>query len=395
MAKEPHSTHALKEASDAVIEWLRPRQAEIAHAINVRIRDAVPVAGEDPDYEAGLHTAVTAITRYSLDAIEQGPEWSAPMPPAAAAQARRAARIGVSLSMVQRRYIAGHREFGEFVTQGLEHSGFLNNGRVVHHLRRTQESLLEYITAAIEQEYSQELQLMTGSPEQRRKEIVGRLLAGEPVEPAELAELRYDIHASWHLGLMATGTRAEELIGTLRPSLGRRLLFVPQDDEIIWVWFAGSSKSAVAESERMLSPNEHLGMPVALGEPGQGIDGWRQTHREAQAALPVALCEPHRFARYAECHFLAAARQIDTLARSLQQKYVMPLRSERDGGAMLRRTLRAWVDTEGYASSAAETLKVNRHTVENHIRTVERLTGRPLRRSCLTDLDIALRLEES
>jgi DNA-binding PucR family transcriptional regulator len=397
VTREPRDARALGEICAAIVGWLRPRQAEIAQAIYVRIRDAVPgpAGGLNPEYEAGSLTAVTEIVSYSLDAIEQEPGWLAPIPPAAAAQARRAAQLGVSLSRVQRRYIAGHREFGEFVMRGVERTGFLDNGRVTHHLRRTQESLLEHLMAAIEHEYNQELALMVDSPEQRRREIVRRLLACEHVEPARLVELRYDIHASWHLGLVATGARAEVVVGTLKSSLSQGLLVVPQDDGIIWVWFARSRKPAVAEIERMLPAGEQPGVSVAIGEPGQGIDGWRQTHREAQAALLVALCEPQRFARYADCHFLAAARQIDTLANALQQKYLTPLRGERDGGATLRKTLRAWVDTEGHASSAAKTLKVDRHTVENHIRTVEKLTGSPLRRSCLTELDVALRLDES
>jgi len=161
------------------------------------------------------------------------------------------------------------------------------------------------------------------------------------------------------------------------------------------VWFAGQQKPEIAEIERMLSPSQYPDTPVAAGEPREGIDGWRQTHREAQAALLVASREPMKLARYAECQFHAAARQIDTLAKSLQHNYLIPLRGERDGGATLRKTLRAWVDTDGYTSSAAKLLQVDRHTVENHIRTVEKLTGRQLRRSCLSELDVALRLEES
>jgi hypothetical protein len=395
----PDSARALKETCAAVIEWLRPRQAEIAQAIGAHIRDAVPspVGGENHEYEEGLLTAVTAIISYSLDALEQGPGWSAPIPPAAAAQARRAARIGVSLGIVQRRYIAGHGKLGEFVTRGLEHNSVSNNGSAVQHLRRTQESLLEHLTAAIECEYNRELQLMASSPEQRLKDIVRRLLAGDLVEPTELAELRYDIHAPWHLGLVVVATSAplERTIGRLKSNLGRRLLAVPQDDGIVLVWFAGQRKPEIAEIERMLSPSQYPDTPVAIGEPREGIDGWRQTHREAQAALLVASREPMRLARYAECQFLAAARQIDTLANSLQHNYLIPLRSERDGGATLRKTLRAWVDTDGYMSSAAKLLRVDRHTVENHLRTVEKLTGRPLRRSCLAELDVALRLEES
>lgn len=381
----------------AIVEWLRLRQAEIAHAIYIRIRAAVPspVSGQGDADEAGLHAAIGAIVSYRLDAIEAGDGYSAPIPPSAAVQTRLAARAGVGLGTVQRRYIAGHRVFGEFVTQAVEQSGLAHNEQLVNQLRRAQESLLEHVIAEIEQEYNRELHLMAGSLDRHREEIVRRLLAGERIEPTKLAELHYDIRAAWHLGMVVTGARMEGVIAALKARLGRDLLVVPQDGGVAWMWSAARRKPTDAESERMLSPHLHPGTFVTIGEPGAGIDGWRQTHREAQSALLVALDERQGVVRYADCHFLVAARQIDTLAQHLRQKYLIPLRSERDGGAMLRKTLRAWVDTEGYASSAAKILKVDRHTVENHVRIVEKLTGRPLRRSCLTELDVVLRLEES
>lgn len=377
----------LEEIGAGIAERLQARQAEIEKIIFDDLRSTAPdpVGDKDPEYAEGLSVAVAAGVGYCLLAIQRGEKQSGPIPAALIEQARRAARSGVSMETMMRRVSIAERLVKKFATDEADDVPARALDQMMSVLGATIDGLME----ALAKEYSR-----VRSPDQGRKEIVRRLLANESVEPAELAGLGYDIHASWHLGVIATGERAESVIGTLKPSFGRRLLLVTQDDGIIWVWFAGTRKPTVAEIERMLSPSEHPGISVAVGEPGQRLDGWRQTHREAQAALLVALCEPRRFARYGECHFLAAARQIDTLAKSLTQKYVIPLRSERDGGATLRKTLRAWVETEGYASSAAKILKVDRHTVENHIRTVERLTGRPLRRSCLTELDVALRLEE-
>lgn len=382
-------TGSLAEIRGLIIGGLRQRRPEIEQAICARIHTSVPhpASREDPDYEAGLEEAITSVVGFSLDAIEKGSEWSGSMPPGAAVQARRAARVGVGLGTIQRRYFAGHREFGEFVTQEIERVGLLNNGEVVNHLRRIQETLLERLAAAIEHEYSQEQESIGGS---RRSEIVQRLLAGEPVEPADLAELDYEIDTYWHVGLIASGAGVEDIVQTLRRHYGCKLLYVSLNSRVC-AWL-GIQEGTTVKGEH-LSTTGHSELSVAVGEPGRGFDGWRLTHHQARAAFAVALRRPERVAWYADGRLLAAALQNETLARSLTQRYLMPLGSQRDGGAKLRRTLRTYIDLECNATSAAHGLQVGRHTVESRVHAAERLIGSTLRQ-CLPELDVALRLEE-
>ena len=387
------SARSLEEISARIATRLRSRSPEIEQAIYARIQEAVPdpIGSKDPAYQTGVRGTITAVVDYSLDSIERGPEWSGPILPAAATQARRAARTGVSLGTVMRRYFAGHGELGEFVMKEAHHCGLSNHGPALHHIRRTQEALLERVTAAIEREYNQELERIARPSEQSRAEIVQRLLSGEPVDSVELAELNYEIHTSWHLAVIAIGAGAEEFLQRLKAHYGRKLLAVSLN-ETVWAWLGGKQRPTVTDIER-LSTNGHMGLTLAIGELGRGIDGWRLTHHQARAALGVALRKPERVALYADGRLLAAALQNDTLAMSLKQKYLTPLGSQRDGGATLRHTLRAYIDAECIATSAASPLKVGRHTVESRVRTVETLLGCPLR-ACLTELDVALRLEE-
>ncbi len=386
------SARSLEDVRSLIVNGLRSYTPAIDQAICARVRDAIPHAGnQNPEYEAGLLAAVTAVVGYSLDAIEQGPEWSGPIPPATAAQARRAARIGVSLSTIQRRYFAGHREFGEFVTQEVERNGFSNNGQVIHHLRRTQEALLEHLTAAIEREYNHEQELIANSPEQRRLEIVQRLLSGELVESTEHTELGYEIHAAWHLGLIASGADAHEVVRALKTRYARKLLSVSLNGRVC-VWLGAQETLTAADIEHM-SNKGHIDLSLAVGEPGKGFDGWRLTYDQACAAFAVALRRPDKVAWYAEGRLLATALQNATLASSLKQKYLAPLSNQSDGGAKLRRTLRTYIDLECNATSASHPLQVGRHTVESHVHTAEKLIGCSLR-ECLPELDVALRLEE-
>jgi PucR C-terminal helix-turn-helix domain/GGDEF-like domain len=384
------SARLLEEIRVTVGGRLRSRGLEIVEAIYTRIRDAVPDPVEDlgAEYQAGVLDAITAMVEYGLDGIEQGSDWSAPIPNAAAAQARRAARSGVGLGIVQRRYLAGHRCLGEVVAQEAQCIDIANYPATLH-LHNTQEALLEHVVAAIEHEYNQECRAVR-SPEQRRAEIVRKLLADEHVDSAELVELDYEFHDAWHLALIAAGVDANEALRRLEIDFGRKLLPVSCNEGIVWAWIGSEQKLTSTEIERILSANGGVDISLAIGTPGRGIDGWRLTHHQAQEALGIALRTPEKFARYDP--FFAAVVQSRTAARSLKQDYLAPLANRRDG-ALLRQVLRAYINAYTSATSAAKELKIDRHTVEKRLRIVEELIGSPLY-TCLAEVDVALRLEE-
>jgi DNA-binding PucR family transcriptional regulator len=143
----------------------------------------------------------------------------------------------------------------------------------------------------------------------------------------------------------------------------------------------------------MLSRGRSTDVPLAFGEPGVGVQGWRLTHHQARDAWGVAIHLPQRLTWYADVMLLAAALRNDTLASSLKQKYLAPLRSEKDGGMALRKTLRAYIDAGCSATSAESDAGVGRHTVADRARKAEQLIGQSVR-ACLPELDMALRLEE-
>jgi DNA-binding PucR family transcriptional regulator len=130
---------------------------------------------------------------------------------------------------------------------------------------------------------------------------------------------------------------------------------------------------------------------VAVGEPGEGIGGWRFSHRQAKAALPITESSGQTTLRYADVILTASILRDDLVAASLRQLYMVPLEGMRDGGRGARETLRAYFAAERNVSSTAAALGVDRRTVTNRIRAIERLFGRPLAEFA-TDLEIALRL---
>jgi sugar diacid utilization regulator len=232
----------------------------------------------------------------------------------------------------------------------------------------------------------------TRSYEQHREDLVSRLLTGVHVDLAETGQLDYELDA-WHLGIVATGARATRALRDLKATLGCELLLVIHG-ESAWAWLGRSSPIKTADLGRMLSRARwDTNVSLAFGEPCVGVKGWRLTHHQAREAWGVAIHLPQRLTWYADVLLLAATLRNDTLASSLKKKYLTPLRSEKDGGVALRKTLRAYIDAGCSATSAEATAGVGRHTVADRVQKAEQLIGQSAR-ACLSELDMALRLEE-
>jgi hypothetical protein len=370
-------------------ERLRVRRSEIEETIFADVHVGFDPAGrEDAEYIAGVRAAISEVMDYDLVVIEHGEHALGSIPPAAVSQAGRAARNGVNLETVLRRYTAGHTFLQDVMMQEIERGGRPSHGVAVRQLLRTLGALLDHFTVSVAREYHDELERVARSPELRLMQRVQSLLAGGRVEAADLG---YELDA-WHLGIIATGRNAKRTVKELAASLGRPLLSVSRSDETAWAWLGGQRKTVSADLERLL-PAESNGLMLALGEPHAGIEGWRLTFHQAQAAMAIALRSSQRLTRYADVALLAAVLRDEQLARSLVELHLAPLGDRTDGGAAARETLRAYFAAGRNAAAAAAALGVNRHTVARRLHTIEEQLGRLLP-TCEAELEVALRLEE-
>lgn len=378
---------SLEAVRGELVARLRERSAEIEVAILARVTTlSDPKGAEDPEYIAGLRATISESLAYTLVGIEKGEEWSEPIPSAAAAQARRAARSGVKLDTVLRRYAAGDRLLGDFIMD--EADRFPNHG--LRKALQVQGPQLDRLMAAVATEYMNELGRIKRSPTQRLAERVQRLVAG--ASTTDVGDLGYAFDA-WHLGLIAKGAEAETGVRDLAAGLDCQVLVVPRGNEIAWAWLGARQQLEIRDFARLLSTGVARDVSLAVGEPRQGIDGWRLTHHEAQAALEVMLRRPQRLTRASDVILLAAVLRDDALSRSLSETYLAPLDGHGDSGAVLRETLRAYFSAGLNAATAAAALGVDRHTVQRRLRKVEEALGRLLP-DCHAELVVALSLEE-
>jgi hypothetical protein len=366
---------------------LHARRGEIEQATLARVYGiADPAAVDDPEYVAGLRTAVAAGVLYGIAALQE--EDPPQVPPELLSQARQAARNDISLDTVFRRYFAGYMLLGDFVIEEAESDGHLHRAELRRALR-AEAALFDRVLVAVADEYNCEREDRLRTSEQRRSERVKRLLAGEPLDTVALG---YDLDA-WHLGAIAVGPGACSAVRTLAAALGRRMLAIRPDGEAVWAWLGGSSRLTAIEAMRLAERSLPPQVVLSLGEPGEGVEGWRLTHRQAKAGMPVALRmrEEGRVVCYADVSLLASALADETLADSLQKLYLAPLAREPDGGAALRQTLRAYFSAGRNVSSAAAALGISRPTVASRLRTIEESLDRPLQ-ACAAELETALKL---
>ena len=341
----------------------------------------------DPTYAEGLKAAVTAAVDYGFAAIALGEDRSEPPPPILLAQARLAARAGVSLDTVLRRYFAGHALLGDFLVEEAENSGL--RGQALQSLLRVQAALFDRLLASVSEEHRRESRDRPTSADRWRSERVEQLLAGELVDADRL---EYDLDGQ-HLGIIAKGPGSAELLGDLAVALDRRLLSVASEEEVHWAWLGGRRPVDLDVLKRWLASESSSPLYVATGEPAEGIAGWRFTHRQAKAALVVSLRSSESIVHYSDVAVLAAILQDGLLVAYLQDSYLTPLEQGSRRGQSLSETVRAYFGSGCQISSAAATLGTSRQTVTNRLNAAEKCLNRPLDRSRI-ELEVALRLEE-
>lgn len=381
----PLRATAARGARAELVARLRERSAEIEEAAMARIvaLAELPERG-GAEYAQGLRSAVEAAVAYAIEGMAQGEYEGTPVPEALLLQARLAARSGVGLDTVLRRYVAGHALLGDFLVQEAEgRTPPEELKRLFRRLAATLDCLLSAVTAA----YGLEERRHRRTAQQRRLELVERLLAGEPVDASGLG---YELEGH-HLGLVARGAGVGEALLALARSLGARFLALPDEEGLTWAWLGGREPLEPAEARRRAAAILPGWAAIALGEPGEGLPGWRLTHRQAQAALPLARPGPDPCVRYSDVALLATVLQDDLVSTSLRRLYLDPLLAERDGGETLLETLHAYYAAGRNASSAAVGLRVDRRTVTNRLRVAEERIGSSLD-ECVGDLEIALQL---
>jgi hypothetical protein len=375
---------SLAQALSILAARLRARQNDIEEALFSHVSAAVPdqATCADPEYLLGRRAAISACVTFVLAALAQGEERMDPIPSEPLAHAHRAARHGVALDAILRRYYAAHQLFSEFVIEeGYE--------LVPEHLRyatRLHASLLDMLVERISREYKSEIDRASRSPQQRITVRVQRLLAGQPVD---LSKLRYDFDGG-HVAMIATGPGAAQFVPRMEARFGRSLLSASPDVATIWLWIGG--RATPTEIERVFDSSRPGNVSLTVGERASGLAGWRLTHSQAEDALRVALLTGQPFTRYTDVALVAPWVHDPPRARALVDFYLLSLfESATSVDSTLCTTLQAYFVAGRNATSAAHALGIHRRTMYARLERIDSRLG-SLLRTHQAELELALRL---
>lgn len=339
----------------------------------------------DVEYQTREHASVVAVVDYEIVALERADDGE-PVPSATISVARCAARKGVPLELVLGRHHACHAKLADIIREELEHDR-AEAGSAVR-LILAMQAIHARVTTKIAIEYEHE-SVRASSPDQQRSERIERLLEGASLDTSGID---YDFGRLWHVCFILAGDNAAQTASAVAAMLGRQLLSVVRGRETVWAWLGGPQAPDMADVQAALLDAAAPGRMIALGEPGRGISGWRITHRQAQAALRVALVEPRALARYSDVGLIAPWLLDHGLARSFVEIYLAPLDELTDEGAVARETLRHYFRAGHQVVAAAAALSVDRSTLRKRLAVIERRLGYSLR-TRQAELEVALRLE--
>ena len=230
---------------------------------------------------------------------------------------------------------------------------------------------------------AEERRLVLRSGRARVRTMIEALISGQlPDERAASHTLGLPLNG-WHLGCVlhapagATLSRSEvdtAVGGIAGATGGRPLLRHETSTGQVWLW---------ASSEHPLDPipagalSAQHPIVVGIGEPRQGLTGFRRTHDEAIEALRVGLMLVPRAQgyRYRDVGLAALLSQDLERARWFVDSELGDLAADTTDMRELRRTLRAYFGAQMRVAPAADALYIHRNSLRDRLRRIEQLLG--------------------
>jgi hypothetical protein len=251
------------------------------------------------------------------------------------------------------------------------------------------QSAFNRVTTEVAGAHAREVKNTARSPDRLLSQRIQQLLSGASFVTSGLD---YQFHGTWHSCAIAQGGAAERAVREMAGVLKRDLLAVPRGSHLVWAWFGGRRPLQAGDLEAAARVRVADDLEIALGEPAQGLDGWRVTHRQAQAAFRVALAEPKLCTKWADVGFVSPWLRDPALAHSFVNLMLSPLSLLRDGGASARVTLRAYFQVGCQNEAAALKLGIDRSSFSKRLARIDERLGYPpaTRRG---ELETALLLE--
>jgi DNA-binding PucR family transcriptional regulator len=390
---------------------LHDRLGDVSSVIRLSLEDQIPeLRGDDrvmellgPSVEGNVDTLLHAL-RYDIPVLR------VEAPTAALEYARRLAQYGVPVNALVRAYRLGQRRMNELVFDELRRIDIPDAIRytVLEAITATMFEYIDWVSQQVVAVYEDERDRWLENQNSLRAVRVREVLAATKAVDIDAATTAIRYPLRWHhLALVVwypdVGTEGDELVRLQRfvrdlgqaAGAGAGPLFVAADRTCGWGWlpYRAAALDAAAKVRQFA-----LGRPdspsVAIGTMAAGVEGFRQSHRAADAARRVAIigAQPEPTVVAATDPGLVVASLLggdvpDT--RAWVGNVLGDLAGDNDNDARLRETLRVFLGCGCSYKLAAEQLNLHFNSVKYRVgRAVDR-RGRDIGTDRL-DVELAL-----
>jgi DNA-binding PucR family transcriptional regulator len=367
----------------------------------------MPELRGDDVYEKLLDASIAENVATMLSVFEHGTVIDDVHAPAAAHEfARRLAQREVPIVALNRTYRIGH---GEFLARCLDEIATRPYdselaAAVVARLVPMSFAYIDRVSEEVVGTYQRERDNWLLAQVAGRAARVRSLLADNPADLGEAERaLGYRLRGR-HVGVVAwisgepPGVKGLAELERLSLAAGRvleargRPLFVPRDEARAWMWLPLAADAELSREVLEVAFDDGVGaVRVAVGEPAEGLEGFRHTLDQAVRTQRLALvANPGaRVTTFAEVGALALICSDVEAARRWVLATLNDLAIDDGSHARLRETLLMYMTTGSYTVTA-ERMVLHKNTAKYRVGRAEEALGAPIG-AHRADVELALR----
>lgn len=256
----------------------------------------------------------------------------------------------------------------------------------MRHISELLFGVVEVVNERMSSEYARAHEAWLTSSTALRMETVENILSGNDIPLARASRaLGYDL-SRWHLAVIvwtggrtpADPTQLQRAADAVLGAAGcASTLVLPVGAQRVWAWGSRTAHPPMpSDAGSVAVPPD---VRVATGVAGVGVDGFRRTHQQAGHAARVAALSTadDPLLRYADLDLVAMLSSDMSAAGEFVARELGALAGPGASVAMMRHTLKCYLDRDRSLARTAAHLHVARNTVAYRVQRAEQLRGRP------------------
>lgn len=408
-----HDTGVLSaETAAMIVDRLSDKLPAMTRSIQELLAQERSEMTGDGELMVLLYDAVQGNLEAFFPAVRHGIPIDRIEPPTAALEhARRMAQRGIDVDELVRAYRLGHHTVLKLILDEVRAAQLETElgWRVFEEIAASSFTYIDRVSHQVVNAYQAERDRWLTNLNQMRAVRVREVLDGGDLDIDETTDLiRYPLRRV-HLALtlwcaeQAEGNELDAMewfVTDLASTLGarERPLFVASDRTTGWAWIPLTADVGDAAVSRIRDFVRHRADApwLTVGNPLDGLAGFRQSHRQAVAARTVAMAPgaPPRPVTAADEPGLVIAAQFSSdldHARSWVCQVLGPLATDTDGDERLRDTLRGFLRNSSSFKSSADELHLHVNSVKYRVQRAIERRGKPIDDDRI-DVEVALLL---